>query len=95
MKPKGRGSAKNIFNMCDNTSCDSVNIDNQLAIIDKCSRLYFICKRCEDKNGDNSTLTPTSPTADLEKFFTTKLQRIGERIDETITKKLADNYKKY
>ena len=27
MKPKGRGSTKNIFNKCDNTSGDSVNVD--------------------------------------------------------------------
>ena len=97
-KPMGRGSAKNVFNRCDNTSCDSVNVcekcnDVQVgkvkAIMDKCSRLYFICKRCDDKNGDDGTLTPTSPTVDLEIYLTT----IEERIDKTITKQLADNYK--
>ena len=71
--------------------------------VQNCKTVYVICKKCEEAktgyttNEDHATgsgqLCHHNNQPSLEQKIMSKLQKIEDAIDQTITKKLADNYK--
>ena len=61
--------------------------------MEKCSTLYFICKACEECNTNEVEIESTPGTINLEKLITSKFQCLQDKIDRTITQKLAESYK--
>ena len=83
-------------------SCHDVPVSKLKPIFNKCKTLYFVCKACdhddiEVKKSDvdlSNTVSPR-PESNFEKMILEKLEGIENRIDDTISKKLAENYKNF
>ena len=77
--------------VCEN--CNKIPIRKIKTIMEKCSTLYFICKACEECNTTEVEIESTPGTINLEKLITSKFQCLEDKIDRTITQKLAESYK--
>ena len=83
--------------------CNGVTVSKLKTAVQNCKTVYVICKKCEEaKTGSTANedhVTGSVPDynqnnqSSLEQLIISKLQKIEYAIDQTITKKLAENYK--
>ncbi|MCH2416953.1 MAG: hypothetical protein MK195_09375 [Acidimicrobiales bacterium] len=92
-------------NMCNKWVCETCN-DIQAAklkpITNKCRRVYFLCKACDDNIGTENVISEQnadvtgSPNVgnnlltSLKKMFDTKVSQMEAKIEKVIEKKLGD-----
>ena len=84
-------------------SCNGVTVSKLKTAVQNCKTVYVICKKCEEANTGSTTnedhVTGSVPDynqndkSSLEQLKISKLHKIEYAIDQTITKKFAENYK--
>ena len=80
-------------------SCNEIPVTKLKPIIEKCPRVYFVCTNCDERIHNCEFALPEEDTSatnepnesKFERMILSKLEGIEDRIDETITRKLAEN----